>query len=410
MNPYLIFILCVIAGGYIFKLVIDILNLKRAGLDLPDEFRSYYDNDKYKDSQRYLKDNTKFSLIKSGFFSALIILLILSGGFNYIDIYARRVTENYLFAGLIFFGIITAGQIILNLPFSIYLTFVIEQKYGFNRTAPVTFISDILKSLLLTVIIGGSLLSAVLWFFTEAGSAAWIYCWLFFVAVQIFLLFIAPVTILPLFNRFEPLKNGELKEEITRLSDKVNFRLQGIYSMDGSKRTSKANAFFTGFGKYKKIALFDTLISKFTTSELVSVLAHEIGHYKKKHIIKNLFFSVFSAAIMFWLLSFFIDNPGLFNAFGMDNISVYAGLFFFSFLYGPVDTLFSIGTNYLSRKHEYEADRYAVENYGRREYFIEALKKLSVDNLSNLTPHPAAVVTRYSHPPVLNRINRLSKD
>ncbi|MEA3506306.1 MAG: M48 family metallopeptidase [Elusimicrobiota bacterium] len=409
MNLYLVFVIGVLAAGYILKIIIDILNLKSAAVNLPEEFKGYCDKDKYRKSQLYLKENTRFSLIKTGFFTLVVIVLIFSGVFNSIDLYVRSVTENYLSSGLLFFGVIAAAFIILNIPFSAYDTFVIEKKFNFNRTTPKTFIGDIIKSLLLTAIFGGVLLAAILWFFKTAGPYAWIYCWLFFILFQVFLIFIAPVTILPLFNKFEPLEECKLKEEIVQFSDRVNFKVKEIYSMDGSRRSTKANAFFTGFGKYKKIALFDTLIEKFSAGELVSVLAHEIGHYKKRHILKNLIFSLFTAGVMFRLLSVFIDKPGLFEAFGMENISVYAGLLFFSFIYAPADALFSIAGNYFSRKYEYEADNYAVQNYGSPEKFIEALKKLSVENLSNLTPHPAAVFVKYSHPPVLERIKVLSK-
>ncbi|MFC1632393.1 M48 family metallopeptidase, partial [Candidatus Omnitrophota bacterium] len=407
MNVYLILILTILFGEYILNLIVDNLNLRHAAADLPQEFAGFYDREKYNLSQRYLKETTRFRLNKEGWFTFLFVSFILIGGFNFVDQLARGLNRNYILTGLIFAGILMLSVQIFNIPFSYYRTFVIEEKYGFNRTSLKTFILDILKSWSIGAIIAGLTFSCILWFFAHTGEWAWVYCWLALILFQIFLLFIAPVVIMPWFNKFIPLEQGELKTAIERYAAQEDFKLKGIFKMDASRRTSKSNAFFTGLGKYKRIALFDTLITTQTVDELVSVLAHEIGHYKKRHILKNILLSVLTTGIMFYILSLLINNPGLFAAFGMESTSIYASLFFFAILYTPLNMIVAIFANYLSRKHEYQADGFSVSTYKRPEAFIKALKKLSVDNLSNLTPHPVKVFFDYSHPPVLKRIQAI---
>lgn len=408
MNIYLIVILAVLTGSYILDLIVELLNLSAIKTTLPEEFEGWYDSAKYAKAQNYLKDNTRFSLIHSTVFTSLIIFLILSGAFNVIDRLARAPQMGAVWTGLIFAGIIFLGSQIAELPFSIYHTFVIEKKYGFNRTTLKTFVLDILKSWVLTAIIGGIAFAGIIWFFLKAGSLAWVWCWLGLSLFELFLTFIAPVVIMPLFNKFTPLEDGQLKEAVQNYAASQNFKMEGVFKMDGSRRSSKSNAFFTGFGRHRRIALFDTLIEKHSVNELVSVLAHEIGHYKKGHILKRLLISVFTTGLMFFILSFFINNPGLFSAFKVEELSIYASLFFFGFLYTPISMVLSILSSILSRKHEYEADRFAVTTFKQgKEDFINALKKLSVDNLSNLTPHPLKVFLSYSHPPVLKRIRAI---
>jgi STE24 endopeptidase len=409
MNAYLIIILVIIVGDYLLDIVVDMLNVKHIKTDLPGEFEGYYDAAKYKKSQNYLKENTRFGIIVDSITTPITVAFILIGGFNYIDQIARGFQFSAIPTGLIFAGILILASQILSIPFSIYGTFVIEEKYGFNRTTVKTFIMDILKSWLLTVIIGGIIFSVILWFFDKTGNMAWIYCWIAVVIFQIVLTFFAPVIIMPLFNKFFPLEDGELKTTIENYAKSHNFKLKGVFKMDASKRSTKSNAFFTGFGKFRRIVLFDTLIKKHTVDELVSILAHEMGHYKKKHILKSIIISIITTGLMFFILSLFINNEGLFQAFKMQNTSIYASLFFFAFLYTPINMFISILSNILSRKHEYEADAYAATTYGKYESMISALKKLTVDNLSNLTPHPLKVFLSYSHPPVLERIQSLRK-
>lgn len=410
MNIYLIFILVVFIGQYLLDLVVERLNVNNLSTVLPGEFVGYYDADKYKASQKYLKVNTNFGLVSSSISLAVTLGFMLVGGFNWLDNISRSFGQTEILTGLIFCGFLMLLSQIIGLPFSIYHTFVIEQKFGFNRTTLKTFILDILKGWLLTALIGAPILALVLWFFIKTGSMAWIYCWLAVTVVELFLLFIAPVVIMPLFNKFTPLADGGLKTAIEDYAKKEKFSLSGVFTMDGSKRSSKSNAFFTGFGKFRRIVLFDTLIERHTIDELVSVLAHEIGHYKKRHIFKMLIVSIFTSALMFFILSKFINNPGLFSAFKMENLSIYASLVFFGFIYAPLSFLISVWGNIESRKHEYEADSYAVQTYHKPQEFIKALKKLSVDNLSNLTPHKLKVFLEYSHPPVLERIKAIQKN
>ncbi|VAX35015.1 Peptidase, M48 family [hydrothermal vent metagenome] len=404
---YLTIILTILIGYYFLDLVVDVLNIRNLSPHLPKEFEGYYDQDKYHKSQDYLKETTKFDVVKETLSLGLLIPFILFGGFNWIDQWARGFGQGSIITGLIFSGALMLASLILSLPFSIYSTFVIEEKFGFNKTTVKTFIGDLVKEIFLGVVLGGLLLSIVLWFFGKFDSSAWLYCWAAVTIFQLFLTLIAPVTILPLFNKFIPLEEGELKTKIEKYANQQKFQLSGIFKIDGSRRSTKSNAYFTGFGRWRRIALFDTLIEKHTTDELVSILAHEIGHCKKKHITSSMIWSIFNMGIMFYILSVFLNNEGLFAAFKMEQTSIYASLVFFGFLYTPISWILSIISNVMSRKHEYEADQFAVTTYHKPESMISALKQLSVDNLSNLTPHPLAVFLSYSHPTVLQRIKAI---
>ncbi|MBW1704172.1 MAG: M48 family metallopeptidase [Deltaproteobacteria bacterium] len=409
MNYFLIIILGVLIGTYVLDLIVDTLNVRHVKTDLPEEFRDCYDADKYKKSQEYLRENTRFGIVSDSIMTPITIAFILFGGFNFVDQFARSFKLGSILTGLIFAGVLMLASQILLIPFSIYSTFVIEEKYGFNKTTPKTFVLDILKTWLLSAVIGGIILSVVLLFFEKAGPWAWLYCWIAITLFQLFLIFIAPVVIMPLFNKFFPLDEGDLKNAINDYADSQDFKMKGVFTMDGSKRSSKSNAFFTGFGRFRRIVLFDTLIEKQTTEELVSVLAHEMGHYKKRHILKSMVISVLTTGLMFYILSLFINNRELFAAFRMQEMSIYAGLLFFAFLYSPIEMLLSVFGIVLSRRNEYEADSYSVKTYKRPLSMIAALKKLSVENLSNLTPHPLKVFLSYSHPPVLERIRAIRR-
>ena len=292
----------------------------------------------------------------------------------------------------------------VGLPFSVYATFGIEARFGFNKTTAGTFVLDLLKGIVLTTLIGGPILVFVLWFFDKGGPWAWLYCWIGVVVAMMVIQLLAPVLIMPWFNKFTPLDDGKLKESVTNYAVKEKFKIKGIYTMDGSRRSTKLNAFFTGFGRFRRIVFFDTLMEKLSTDEIVAVLAHEMGHYKLRHVFKMLAASILQMGILFFILSRFINNQGLFGAFRMDHVSIYASLIFFGFLYSPISMLLSVIFNIFSRQHEFQADRYALISTGRPEALISALKKLSVTNLSNLTPHPLHVFLNYSHPPVLERI------
>ncbi len=385
----------------------DFLNLENLNQPLPKEFSDHYNHQKYTDSQNYLKVTTKFGFITSSVDLAVLLLFWFSGGFQMTDAIVRSFQFNSIVSGLFFTGILLTLKLILSLPFNMYSTFVIEEKFGFNKTTPLLFFTDLIKSIFLSAILGGVLLSLILSFLEFGGRFAWVMCWassaVFLLAVQ----YIVPTWIMPLFNTFSPLEEGPLKKAIMAYAASIDFSLANVFVMDGSKRSSKSNAFFTGFGKNKRIVLFDTLIKEQTIEELVSVLAHEMGHFKKRHIHKRLLSGIFQMGFVFYLMSLFISHEGLFHAFFMTDVSIYAGLIFFSMLYTPISLLISMLLQISSRKDEYEADRFAADTIKDTRPLISALKKLSVHNLSNLTPHPFYVFLNYSHPPVLERINAL---
>jgi STE24 endopeptidase len=407
MNAYAAIILFTLLVAQLIEWITDYLNIRAIREKLPEEFADTYDENVYRRSQEYLRVNTRFGAWASMIDLAILLAFWFSGGFAWLDDRVRSMGLGAIPSGLIFIGILLAARSLLALPFSIYRTFYIEARFGFNKTTPKVFITDRMKGLLLGLAIGGPILTGVLWFFETTGSMAWLYCWAAVTVAGLILQYVAPTWIMPLFNKFTPLEDGELKTSIVDLARRVGFPLREITVMDGSKRSSKSNAFFTGFGKNKRIALFDTLIRNHTVDELTAVVAHEIGHYKKLHIVKGMIVAFIHTGLMLYLLSIFIHERGLFEAFYVDQPSVYAGLVFFGMLFSPVELLLGIAMNVVSRRHEFEADRFAAESTGRPNALIDGLKKLSRDNLSNLTPHPAFVFVNYSHPPVLERIRAL---
>lgn len=407
MNPFFVIVLTILIVAYLLDLIVDTLNVRHLKTDLPQEFEGCYDAKKYKKSQEYLRENTRFGMFCDTVETPITIGFFLFGGFNIVDQFSRGFDLGPIPTGLIFTATLMLASDIFHIPFSIYGTFVIEERYGFNKTTPKTFTLDILKNWLLVAVMGGILLTVILWFFEKAGPWAWFYCWFSVTIFQIFITFIAPVVIMPLFNKFVPIEEGELKRAIEDYAVSQGFKLKGVFTMDGSKRSTKSNAFFTGFGRFRRIVLFDTLIARHTVEELVSVLAHEMGHYKKGHIRKSIVLSILTTGVMFFILSLFINNKELFAAFKMQETSIYASLIFFGFLYTPIEMMLSVFENIFSRRHEYASDAYAVTTYKKPEAMIAALKKLSVENLSNLTPHPLKVFLSYSHPPILERIQAI---
>lgn len=407
MNIFGLVVFFTLVITFVVKLVSELLNLKAAGAPLPSDFIGLFDEAAYSKSRDYLRTATGFSLFNAAVDLLFLLFFWFSGGFNILDQFLRGYRFDPLVTGILYIGALLLMQSVIDLPFSIYKTFVIEEKFGFNKTTPVVFVTDILKSFFLATLLGVPLLAAVLWFFAEAGPMAWLWAWGGITLASLVLQYLAPTWIMPLFNKFVPLEEGELQQAIMQYAAKVRFPLTGIYVLDGSKRSARANAFFTGFGKRKRIALFDTLISTHPIPELVAVLAHEIGHFKKKHIIVNMMLSLCNLGVLFFLLSLFMKNRSLFDAFFMKELSIYGSLIFFSLLYTPVEWILSIFMQALSRKHEFEADHYAVSTYEEGYALAEALKKLSRNNLSNLTPHPLYVFLNYSHPPVLQRIERI---
>jgi len=409
MNMWLIFILFILIFSFSLEAVVSLLNLKSLTPTLPPEFENIYDSNEYSQSQQYAETSIKFGLFESSFSTGITVLFLLFGGFNIVDLWVRGLGYGEIITGLFFCAILLALSFLSSLPFSIYSTFIIEERFGFNKTTIKTFILDIIKAVILSLILGSPLLALVLWFFMSSGSYGWFYCWIGVFVFTLILQFLAPVLIMPLFNTFSPIEDGSLKTDILRYAEKEKFKIQGIYTMDGSKRSSKLNAFFTGFGSFRKIVFYDTLLEKLETSEIVAVLAHEMGHFKLKHIIKMVMGSAIQMGIMFFLLSLFLENRDLSDAFKMHHTSIYSSLIFFGFIYSPVSMLISVIFNAISRKHEFDADRYAAETTAHPEMLIEGLKKLTVANLNNLTPHPLHVFLHYSHPPVLMRIKKLQQ-
>ena len=407
MNGFGVVVLATLLLTFLLKAVADLLNLRVSSVDLPSEFEGVYEPEDYRKSQEYLRITTRFSLAAEAFDLLLLLAFWFSGGFDVLDRFLRGFGFGDILTGVLYIAALMVLHYVVALPFTVYRTFVIEERFGFNRTTPAVFAADLLKSLLLAAIIGVPALALLLAFFSFAGATAWLSAWGAFVLFSLVLQYIAPALIMPIFNRFEPLGEGPLKSAILGYAAKTGFPLSGIFVIDGSRRSSKANAFFTGFGRRKRIALFDTLIANHTVDELVAVLAHETGHFRKRHVLINMVLGMLNLGIMFYLLSLFMNNRELFDAFFMTDLSVYGSFVFFMLLYTPAEFLLSILLQGLSRRHEYEADAYAVATVDRKEALADALKKLSRSNLSNLSPHPLYVFLNYSHPPVLDRIRRI---
>jgi len=404
MNTFLFIILVALLLEYVLGVVANLLNLKTLRLELPPALEGVYQPDEYRNSQEYTRVITRFDFVTSTFGLLVLLSFWFAGGFNYLDQMVRAWGFVPIVNGLLYIGILLIAYSLLTLPFSIYATFVIEERFGFNRTTPRTFLLDRVKGLALAVLLGAPLLASILALFEYTGYYAWLYCWGAVTIFSLVMQFVAPTWIMPLFNKFTPIESGELKEAILNYARSISFPVKNVFVMDGSKRSSKSNAFFTGFGRNKRIALFDTLIEKHTVPELVAVLAHEIGHHKKKHILQGTIIGVLHTGVLFFLLSVFLGSPGLYEAFYMEQQSIYSGILFFGLLYTPIEMLLSIAIQAVSRKNEYGADRFATETIQEPQRLVDALKKLSAGSLSNLTPHPFYVFLNYSHPPLLQRI------
>ena len=410
INPFFFIILFALLIEYGTRVVAHLLNLKSLRSEPPPALEGVYKPEDYRKSQEYVRTNTRFAFVTSTFSLAVLLSFWFAGGFNYLDQIVRSWGFVPVLNGLFYIGILLLGYSLLTLPFSIYRTFVIEERFGFNRTTPRTFLVDRVKGLGLVALLGASLLAGILALFEYAGYHAWLYCWIAFTGFSLILQYVAPTWIMPLFNKFTPLEPGELKEAILNYARSVDFPIISVFMMDGSKRSSKSNAFFTGFGRNKRIALFDTLIKRHTVPELIAVLAHEIGHYKKKHILQGTIINILHAGVLFFVLSIFLGSPGLYDAFYMEQQSIYSGILFFGLLYTPLEMVLSVIMHALSRRNEYEAERFAAETIQHPQHLIEALKKLYAGNLSNLMPHPFYVFLNYSHPPLLQRMRAILRD
>lgn len=382
------------------------MNAKRFASNVPPEVDDVFNEEEYLKSQKYKQTNYKFGLFSDGFSMLLTVGFLFFGGFEWVDGITRSITSDTIPMALVFFGIILVGNSLLDIPFSYFQTFVIEETYEFNKTTKSLFFLDKLKGGLLGMVLGGGLLSIFMLFYQWAWPNFWVYAWILIGAVIIFMNLFYSRLIVPLFNKQTPLKEGDLKNAIENYAKKVGFELNQIFVIDGSKRSTKANAYFSGFGREKRITLFDTLINDLSEEEIVAVLAHEVGHYKRRHIVINLLVSLGLIGITLFILSLFINNPDISLAIGVSTPSFHAGLIGFVLLYSPISEITGLAMNFLSRKFEFQADDYAKHTFAA-DPLVTSLKKLSKNNLSNLTPHPAYVFVHYSHPPLVERIRNL---
>jgi STE24 endopeptidase len=395
------------------EFIATLLNIKTFPTTPPSELEGLMDQEKLDKARSYLTTNARFDLLQATSSLAIFLVFWFLQGFPFVDNLARSIASNEILAGMIFLSILFGAQNLTSLPFDWYETFVIEQKFGFNKSTPTTFLVDRFKGLALAAVLGLPLIAGILWIFQEVPNA-WIWAWAFVTAFQLLLTYLAPSLILPLFNKFTPMPDGELRSKIEALGKKCDFPLEGVFIIDGSKRSTKANAYFTGFGKYKKIALFDTLTEKSTTPELLAILAHEIGHFRLGHIKQRLFVGIVQMALIFFLIGLATDPNGAFarllhDAFFVQTISIHTGLVFFTILLEPASKLLSVLANAWSRKHEFEADAYASQATGTPEALATALKKLSSDHLSHPAPHKLRIILDYSHPPLVQRLQSLAK-
>jgi STE24 endopeptidase len=393
---------------FIVDRIISSLNTSRFDDEIPEVLNDVYENEAYLKSQVYKKENAKFSSITSSFTFVLTILFLFLDGFKFLDGFVRQISSNEIVVTLLFFAVIMIGLDIITTPFSYYRTFIIEEKFGFNKTTNKIFWLDKIKGWFLTVIVGGIILGAITWFYQQTGESFWVYTWILISLFSVFVNFFYSKLIVPIFNKQTPLENGSLKNAIENYAKSVGFQLSNISVIDGSKRSTKANAYFSGFGTQKRITLYDTLINDLDEDEIVAVLAHEVGHYKRKHIIFNLISSTLITGLTLFILSLFIGSPILSNALGVENPSFHIGLIAFGILYSPISEITGLFMNYVSRKFEYQADNFAKETFSA-EPLISSLKKLSKNSLSNLTPHPLYVKIHYSHPTLYQRVENLRR-
>jgi len=399
-------IIAIIILNFVVDKILDALNAKRYNDPIPDELQDVYDESEYKKSQAYKATNYKFGVLTSTFSIVLTLGFLIFDGFELVDNIARSFSENSIVIALIFFGIIMLGSDIISTPFSYYKTFVIEERFGFNKTTKKTFWLDKLKGLLMMAIVGGGILALIIWFYNLTGNQFWLYAWGLVTVFTVFMNMFYAKLIVPIFNKQKPLEEGSLRDKISEYAQSVGFQLDKIFVIDGSKRSTKANAYFSGFGSEKRVTLYDTLVNDLDEEEIVAVLAHEVGHYKKKHIIFNLIASILLTGLTLYILSIFISNPLLSQALGVDTPSFHVGLIAFGLLYSPISEVTGFIMNHFSRKFEYQADDYAKGTYAAQP-LITSLKKLSKNSLSNLTPHPAYVWVHYSHPTLLQRVRNL---
>lgn len=408
MTPQSLFyiLIGIIVLEFIWDTVLNYLNAQHFNDPIPSELSGIYDNEEYLKSQQYKQANYRFGIWQSVFQLILVLTFFFIGGFAWLDELIRQYFAEPIWISLVYIGIMVLANNIINLPFSYYHTFVIEEKFAFNNTTRKTFWLDEIKSLFLSILIGGVILFAILWFYHQTGANFWWLTWILVTAFTLFFTLFYSQLIVPLFNKQTPLPEGELKNAIDTFAQQTGFKLQNVYVIDGSKRSKKANAYFTGFGLKKRIVLYDTLINDLKIDEIIAVLAHEIGHYRKKHVLYNMLISILTIGLSLYILSFFIDSPMLSEALDVSQPSFHIGILVFGILYSPLSEILGLGMNILSRKFEYQADAFAKSQSEEKD-LINALEKLSKNSLSNLTPHPLYVFWHYSHPTLLQRVKKL---
>jgi STE24 endopeptidase len=409
MTPEILFytILSIIIVNFIFEQIIDFKNAQWFSKPIPPLLSDVYDAEKYKQQQNYKFENYRFGTISSCISFVLMCVMLIFKGFAFVNQIVVQLTDYYILQTLLFFGICFGAMLIISIPFSIYDTFVIEKKYGFNKTTPKIFVTDILKSLLLNIIISGALFAAIVYIYTLTTTYFWLLAWGLITGFSLFMGVFYSTLIVPLFNKQTPLDEGELKTAIMNFAGKADFNISNIFVIDGSKRSTKANAYFTGLGKRKRIVLYDTLIQEMNTDEIVAVLAHEIGHFKHKHIYKSMFYGILQMGALLFIFGYFASSNELSAALGVAHATFHIALIAFAIIYSPISTILGIFSNIQSRKNEYQADDF-TKQHGISTSLITALKKLSSHNMSNLTPHPWTVFLAYSHPPLYERVKNLN--
>mgnify|MGYP001319705871 CR=1 FL=1 len=409
-------IISLVVFNYLFSNILDYINHRNWKDEIPNELIKFYDKEKYKKAKNYALSKNKISLLSSSISFLLIISLIIFNGYGIIDQFVKSKFLNFLLPfdinlsfiqSGVFFLILFLLNSLISIPFSYYNTFIVEEKFGFNKTTKSTFFSDIIKSTLLSFAIGGFLLYLALYLYENLNEGFWLWLWIGLSFLMIFINMFYADLIVPIFNKLKPLDDGDLRKKIEKYSKKVGYLIKNIYVIDGSKRSTKANAFFSGLGPRKTIALYDTLIEKHSENELVAVLAHEVGHFKKKHIFSGLIMSIIQIGIMAYFFELCLKLPEISTALGGTEASFHLGLIGFSIVFSPISILSGILMNYISRKNEFEADSYAKETFNGKDLAL-ALKKLSVDSLSNIYPHPLYVFFHYSHPPLIQRLKALN--
>lgn len=410
MNPFAVVILPALLCAFLLKVTADRLNLAAAQADPPPELKGIYDEERYRASQDYLRVRTRFGWWREGTALCILLLFWAGGGFAGLDRWVRSMDAGPIVSGLAYIGLLSASRAALSLPFAVYATFVIERRFGFNRTSPAIFAADLAKSALLSIALGLPVLAAVLALFEYTGCWAWAWAWAGVTGVGLVVQYLAPRWILPLFNTYTPLPEGPLQSAIMDMATSARFPLRQVFVIDGSRRSTKSNAFFTGFGANRRVALFDTLVAAHPVAEIVAVLAHEIGHYRCRHILQGMALSILHTGVVLFLFSTAMARPELYQAFGVSEPSTYTALVFLAVAYGPVDMVLGVPTAALSRRNEYQADRFAVRTTGQGGPLADALRTLASHNLSNLTPHPFYVKLHYSHPPLRERITAIERE